>query len=87
MDPKFEPGMAEQHTNSFEDYPVDMWNDALGVNLTGMFLCCQAAARVMKAQDSGSIVKQTGLLFGNQGRGARADPLYRNLLCRDCDPL
>ncbi len=50
MDPKFEPGMAEKHTNAFEDYPLELWNQALNVNLTGMFLCCQAACRVMVGQ-------------------------------------
>ena len=56
LDPKFEPGKAEQHTNAFEDYPLEQWNQALHVNLTGMFLMCQAAARVMKEQGSGSII-------------------------------
>ena len=34
----------------FEDLPLQTWQDALDVNLTGMFLCAQAAFRVMKAQ-------------------------------------
>ena len=56
LDPKFEPGKADQHTNAFENYPLEQWNQAVNVNLTGMFLMCQAAARVMKEQRSGSIV-------------------------------
>lgn len=56
LDPKFEPGKAEQHTNAFENYPLEQWNQALNVNLTGMFLMCQAAARVMKEQGKGSII-------------------------------
>ncbi|GAB4580895.1 MAG: SDR family oxidoreductase [Anaerolineales bacterium] len=56
LDPKFEPGKAEHHTNAFENYPLEQWNEALNVNLTGMFLMCQAAARVMKAQGKGSII-------------------------------
>jgi NAD(P)-dependent dehydrogenase (short-subunit alcohol dehydrogenase family) len=57
MDPKFDATQPGQHRNTFEDYPLDMWKQALDVNLTGVFLCCQAAARQMVAQGSvGSII-------------------------------
>ena len=56
MDPKFDSSQQGQHSNAFEDYPVDAWRQALDVNLTGMFLCCQAVARPMVAQDYGSII-------------------------------
>ncbi len=56
MDPKFDPQNTGRHANTFEDYPVESWRQALDVNLTGMFLSCQAAARIMLAQNSGSII-------------------------------
>jgi NAD(P)-dependent dehydrogenase (short-subunit alcohol dehydrogenase family) len=56
MDPKFDSSQPGQHGNTFEDYPVQAWRQALDVNLTGMFLCCQAAARPMVAQNYGSII-------------------------------
>ncbi len=57
MDPKFDASQAGQHRNTFEDYPLEMWKQALDVNLTGVFLCCQAAAAQMVAQGSqGSII-------------------------------
>ena len=56
LDPKFDVGEAGRHTLTFEDFPLDVWNQALAVNLTGMFLCCQAAARVMQAEGRGSII-------------------------------
>jgi len=34
-----------------EDVPFEQWNQAIGTNLTGSFLCAQAAFRVMKDQD------------------------------------
>jgi NAD(P)-dependent dehydrogenase (short-subunit alcohol dehydrogenase family) len=34
-----------------EDVPVEQWNQAIGTNLTGSFLCAQAAFRIMKGQD------------------------------------
>ncbi len=40
----------------FEDYPVDLWEQALRVNLTGSFLCCQAIGKVMVARRSGVVL-------------------------------
>jgi NAD(P)-dependent dehydrogenase (short-subunit alcohol dehydrogenase family) len=37
--------------SSFEDLPFESWQSTIDVNLTGMFLCAQAAFRAMKAQD------------------------------------
>jgi NAD(P)-dependent dehydrogenase (short-subunit alcohol dehydrogenase family) len=34
-----------------EDVPFEQWNQAIDTNLTGSFLCAQAAFRVMKGQD------------------------------------
>lgn len=59
LDPKFDPEAAERGipAGSFEDYPLDQWKQALDVNLTGMFLCCQAAVKPMLEQGKkGSII-------------------------------
>lgn len=56
IDPKFGGSEAKKHTNSFEDYPVELWNQSLSVNLTGMFLCAQAVAPTMISRGKGSIV-------------------------------
>ncbi len=56
MDPKFDDSQQGQHGNTFEDFPVEAWRQALDVNLTGMFLCCQAAVRPMLAQGKGAII-------------------------------
>jgi 2-deoxy-D-gluconate 3-dehydrogenase len=63
LDPKFDPQalaqMAKQGSVSgaFENYPLEAWRAALEVNLTGMFLCCQAAVKPMLAQGKkGSII-------------------------------
>ena len=37
----------------FVDYPLDEWQKIMAVNLTGPFLCCQAAAKQMIAQGTG----------------------------------
>ena len=63
LDPKFDPqALAEmaKHgavSGAFEDYPLESWRAALEVNLTGVFLCCQAAVKPMLAQGKkGSII-------------------------------
>ena len=56
MDPKFDSEHAGQHNNSFEEYPVEMFRSALDVNLTGMFLCSQAAVKEMLKTKKGSII-------------------------------
>ncbi len=63
LDPKFDPqALAEMSkrgtvSGAFEDYPLEAWKAALDVNLTGMFLCCQAAVKPMLAQGKkGSII-------------------------------
>lgn len=57
LDPKFDPdNLAAQSANAFETFPLDAWQSALDVNLTGMFLVCQAAARQMLTQAKGVII-------------------------------
>lgn len=41
---------------AFEEYPLDLWQQALDVNLTGLFLCCQAAGSQMVKQGAGVII-------------------------------
>lgn len=59
LDPKFDPDAVARGlpAGSFEDYPLDQWRQALDVNLTGMFLCCQSAVKPMIDQGKkGSII-------------------------------
>jgi 2-deoxy-D-gluconate 3-dehydrogenase len=59
LDPKFDAEAMKRGITpgSFEDYPLDQWNAALNVNLTGIFLVTQACVRPMIAQGKkGSII-------------------------------
>lgn len=59
LDPKFDPDAIKKGITpgAFEDYPLDQWNSALNVNLTGMFLVTQACAKQFLAQGKkGSII-------------------------------
>lgn len=42
-------GMGYKST-PIDEIPVDVWNDVVGVNLTGSFLCARAAFRAMRSQ-------------------------------------
>jgi 2-deoxy-D-gluconate 3-dehydrogenase len=92
LDPKFDPeALAEMAkrgsvSGSFEDYPLDSWRAALDVNLTGMFLCCQAAVKPMLTQGKkGSIINicsTYGLvapdqrIYQREGRQSSYKPVY-----------
>lgn len=70
IDPKFDPRNAQQHQNSFEDFPLDLWNQALNVNVTGLFLCAQAVAPHMLKRGQGVIVN-IGSTYGMVGPDQR----------------
>jgi len=49
----------------FEDYKLDVWNQALQTNLTGMLLCAQAAGRQMLRQDPpGGVIVNVSSTYG-----------------------
>jgi len=52
--------------DAFIDTPDENWDKVIGVNLTGTFLCCREAAKVMTEQGAGSIinVSSTAALTG-----------------------
>ena len=56
LDPKFDPQHAGEHISRFEEFPFTAWQEALAVNVTGMFLCAQAVAPTMVEAGRGVIV-------------------------------
>lgn len=63
----------------FEDLSLADWNEALSINLTGIFLACQEAGKIMKKQKQGNIINigsTYGLvapdqrIYGNSGQNA-----------------
>jgi 2-deoxy-D-gluconate 3-dehydrogenase len=90
LDPKFDP---EHHTKdgpiaesgAFETYPLEAWQQAMDVNLTGAFLCCQAAAEPMLEQGRGVIINLSSIyglsgpdqrMYQQPGKPARYKPVY-----------
>ncbi len=70
IDPKFDPEYEGASTPGFEDYPLELWEQSLRVNLTGTFLMTQAATRRFLAQDRGVIVNVASI-YGMSGPDQR----------------
>ncbi|MGA3013238.1 MAG: SDR family oxidoreductase [Bacteroidales bacterium] len=52
----FEDPKAATEQSKFENYPLELWQKSIDVNLTGVFLCSQIIGEQMKKQKSGSII-------------------------------
>jgi NAD(P)-dependent dehydrogenase (short-subunit alcohol dehydrogenase family) len=52
----FENPLAAAEQSMFENYPLDMWQKSLDVNVTGTFLCSQIIGTEMAKVGKGSII-------------------------------
>jgi NAD(P)-dependent dehydrogenase (short-subunit alcohol dehydrogenase family) len=52
----FENPKAASEQSKFENYPLELWQKSVDVNLTGVFLCSQILGYEMAKQKSGSII-------------------------------
>lgn len=52
----FENPKAAIEQSKFENYPLELWQKSIDVNLTGVFLCSQILGSEMAKQNSGSII-------------------------------
>ncbi len=73
LDPKFDPEAVARGLplGAFEDYPLEQWNAALNVNLTGLFLVTQACVRPMLAQGKKGSIINIGSTYGLNGPDQR----------------
>ncbi len=53
----------KEFLEKFEDYKLSTWNEIMNGNLNSMFLMSQAVGKIMKKNNSGSII-QTASLYG-----------------------
>jgi NAD(P)-dependent dehydrogenase (short-subunit alcohol dehydrogenase family) len=52
----FENPAAAAEQSKFENYPLELWQQSLDVNITGTFLCSQVIGGTMASQGRGSII-------------------------------
>jgi len=69
LDCAFNNAGIEGTTASIAEYPLEVWNRVIGVNLTGVFLCMKYEIEQMLKQGGGAIVNNASILglvgFGN----------------------
>jgi NAD(P)-dependent dehydrogenase (short-subunit alcohol dehydrogenase family) len=69
LNDKFEDPLSAKENSMFENYPLELWNRSLEVNLTGTFLCSQIIGKAMVEKGKGSIINIAstyGLVAPNQ---------------------
>lgn len=66
----FIPRTHPKRDASFEEYPLDLWDKTIAINLRGLFLCCQEIGRIMVAQNKGVIINISSI-YGIVGADQR----------------
>lgn len=56
IDPKFEKNSDTSKFSSFPNFPKELWQYSIDVNLTGMFLLTQKVCKLMERKKRGSII-------------------------------
>jgi NAD(P)-dependent dehydrogenase (short-subunit alcohol dehydrogenase family) len=72
----FESPQAGAELSKFENYPLDLWQRSIDVNVTGVFLCCQVLGTPMAQAGRGSIINVAstyGLVGPDQSIYVRPD--------------
>ncbi|MBN1293327.1 MAG: SDR family oxidoreductase [Candidatus Latescibacteria bacterium] len=68
----------EGYYSPFEEYSKVTWDKVMEVNLSGTFLCCREAVKIMKRQKLGGSIVITSSTYGVSGPDQR--------IYRDCSP-
>ena len=67
----FNPSINQKlNTIRFESFPLDVWNQVINTNLTGIFLCCQEFGQTMVKQRQGNIINVSSI-YGLVGADQR----------------
>tara|TARA_B110000967_G_scaffold134480_1_gene137312 strand:- start:2781 stop:3599 length:819 start_codon:yes stop_codon:yes gene_type:complete len=56
IDAKFDENINNANTSAFEDFPLDLWNKSVEVNMTGTFMITQQVIKQMLKQQNGNII-------------------------------
>jgi len=61
----------KKSATKFEEFDVDLWNEVISVNLTGVFLCCQIFGKIMAKQKTYSSIVNISSIYGINGADQR----------------
>lgn len=67
---QFLPRNHPKRDAPFEDYPLELWDKSISINLRGLFLCSQEIGRVMLKQKKGVIINISSI-YGMVGADQR----------------
>ncbi|ARO86446.1 SDR family oxidoreductase [Nitrosospira lacus] len=56
IDPKFDKASNTGRFSKFTEFPEELWQSSLDVNLTGAFLLSQATCKIMEKSGKGSVI-------------------------------
>jgi NAD(P)-dependent dehydrogenase (short-subunit alcohol dehydrogenase family) len=71
---KFEDPKGAFEQSMFENYPLELWEASMKVNVTGTFLCCQILGAPMAERGGGSVIN----VASTYGLVGPDQSLYRN---------
>jgi len=74
IDDKFESSAMAISQSAFENYPIELWQKSIDVNLTGTFLCSQIVGSEMLKKGYGSIIN----VSSTYGIVAPDQSIYKN---------
>ena len=74
LNDSFENPQAAAEQSMFENYPLEMWQKSLNVNVTGIFLCSQIIGTMMAKRGTGSIIN----IASTYGITAPNQSIYKN---------
>lgn len=64
------PETKKERSIPFEEFPLNVWEKIISVNITGTFLCCQQVGQIMKKQKNGVIINVSSI-YGLVGADQR----------------
>jgi NAD(P)-dependent dehydrogenase (short-subunit alcohol dehydrogenase family) len=70
----FEDPKSTYELSKFENYPLELWNRSINVNLTGTFICSKIIGKEMLKNGKGSIIN----IASTYGINAPDQSLYKN---------
>ncbi len=74
LNDSFENPQVAKELSMFENYPLELWQKSLDVNVTGMFLCSQIIGTMMAERGNGSIIN----IASTYGITAPDQSIYKN---------